>query len=120
MYSRLANIVVLCPAFWKIPTGLTAEACPTVLGSRRRRYFPPNYDGLIKSQSAALIHELVHLYMPFDDSEWDEEYDIQDLVLLNATSSVMNAQNYAAYAASVQAGCDDFPLPPTVSRDDGL
>lgn len=38
---------------------------------------------------------------------------------LNATESLKNAQNFAAYAASVEAGCDRFPLAPT-ARDNDL
>lgn len=70
------------------------------------------------SQFGALIHELVHLYSPFEEEDLDEVYRIQDLVDLNATASLKNAQNYAAYAASVQAGCKRFPIRPTAAEND--
>lgn len=104
---------------WNLPTGLTADSCPDIVGRRSRRRFSPNNDALMRSQFAAVLHELVHLYNPFEEEGFKETYLIQDLVDLNATDSLQNAQNYVAYAAAIQAGCDQFPLSPT-AREDGL
>lgn len=49
------------------------------------------------TQFAVLVHELVHVYNRFDARE--EVYDLQDVVGLNATRSLENAQNFASYAA---------------------
>ena len=73
----------------------------------------------MRSQLATLVHELVHLYSPFEEDGFVERYRIQDIVDLNATDSLKNAQNYAAYAAAVEAGCDRFPMSPT-TRDNDL
>ena len=93
---------------WNLPTRLTADSCPDIIGRRSRRRFSPNNDALMRSQFAGVLHELVHLYNPFEVEGFKETYLIQDLVELNATDSLQNAQNYVAYAASIQAGCVRF------------
>ena len=121
-YQPLSNVIILCPPFWNVPVGLTADACPTLVGRRRPRLIP-NDDTLMRSQFAALIHELVHLYSPYSDAEEEdvnEVYRIQDLVDLGAAASVANPQNFAAYAAAVQAGCKRWPARPKVVNEDGL
>ena len=117
LYEPGTNFVVLCPPMWNLPTGLTADSCPDVIGRRSRRRFSPNNDGLMRSQFAGVLHELVHLYNPFEEEGFKEAYSIQDLVDLNATDSLQNPQNYVAYAAAIQAGCDQFPLSPTATED---
>ena len=103
---------------WNLPTGLTADSCPDVVGRRRGRRFSPNNDALMRSQFAGVLHELVHLYNTFEKEGFKETYLIQDLVELSATDSLQNAQNYVAYASAIQAGCDEFPLSPTAREDD--
>ena len=103
---------------WNLPIGLTEDSCPDIIGRRSRRRFSRNNDGLMRSQFAGVLHELVHLYNPFEEEGFKETYLIQDLVDLNATASLQNAQNYVAYAAAVEAGCEQFPLSPTAREDD--
>ncbi|KAL8720151.1 MAG: hypothetical protein Q9225_002939 [Loekoesia sp. 1 TL-2023] len=115
------NFVVLCPPFWHLRLGLTDDACPSVVGTRRRRRLEPNDDALMESKYAVLLHELVHLYNPFEPSaevDIDEKYLIQDLVDLDAAEALANAQSYTAYAAAVQAGCIQWPMTPTKREDD--
>ena len=49
------------------------------------------------TQFAVLVHELVHVYNGFDERV--EVYDLVDVVGLNASRSLGNAQNFASYAA---------------------
>ena len=72
----------------------------------------------MRSQFATLVHELVHLYSPFEEDGFGERYRIQDLVELDAEDSLRNAGNYAAYAAAVGVGCERFPVAPVAGGDD--
>lgn len=88
-----AKIVSICPIFWTLPRVARKAACPWVVNGRLLTE-PWN---LRTTQYAVLVHELVHVYNRFDDR--DEVYDLGDVVGLNATGSLGNAQNFASYAA---------------------
>lgn len=88
-----AKVVSVCPIFWTLPRVARKAACPWVVHGRLLTE-PWN---LRTTQYAVLVHELAHVYNRFDDR--DEVYDLGDLVGLNATGSLGNAQNFASYAA---------------------
>lgn len=88
--DRFVNI---CPNFWTLPRIVRKAACPRVAGGKLLTE-PWN---LRTTQYAVLVHELVHVYNRFDNR--DEVYDLLDVVGLNASKSLGNAQNYASYAA---------------------
>lgn len=88
-----AKIVSVCPIFWTLPRVARKAACPWVANGELLTE-PWN---LRTTQYAVLVHELVHVYNRFDARE--EVYDLADVVGLNATRSLENAQNFASYAA---------------------
>ena len=89
-----AKIISICPIFWTLPYVASKAACPLVDTDGKLLTEPFN---LRTTQFAVLVHELVHVYNAFDNR--DEVYDMDDVVGLNATRSLENAQNYASYAA---------------------
>lgn len=101
------KMVAICPHFWLLPHIAHKTACPRIVNGKV--LIEPT--SLIVTQFGILVHELVHIYNRFDDS-WQEVYTFDDVVGLDAIRSVENAQNYATYAAAVQAGCTEFPAPP--------
>ena len=88
-----ARIVSICPIFWTLPRIARKAACPWVVDGELKTE-PWN---LRTTQYAVLVHELVHVYNRFDDR--NEVYNMADVVGLNATRSLENAQNFASYAA---------------------
>ena len=94
-----AKILSVCPIFWTLPRIARRAACPLV-GNGELLTEPWN---LRTTQFAVLVHELAHVYNGFDDRE--EVYDLADVVGLDATRSLGNAQNFASYAAGESVGC---------------
>ena len=88
-----AKILSICPNFWTLPRVARRAVCPLVLNGELLTE-PWN---LRTTQFAVLVHELAHVYNGFDDR--DEVYDLADVVGLDATRSLGNAQNFASYAA---------------------
>ena len=87
------KFVYICPSFWTLPRIARKAACPWVVAGKLLTE-PWN---LRTTQYAVLVHELVHVYNRFDSRE--EVYDLLDVVGLNASKSLGNAQNFASYAA---------------------
>lgn len=60
---------------------------------------------------AILVHEFVHMHNNADGRRADvpEVYDLVGCVGLGVEESLGNAQSWAFYAASVWAGCIDYP-----------
>ena len=88
-----AKIISICPIFWTLPRIARKAACPWVANGELLTE-PWN---LRTTQFAVLVHELVHVYNGFDEKV--EVYDLVDVVGLNASRSLGNAQNFATYAA---------------------
>ncbi|KAL9136617.1 MAG: hypothetical protein Q9175_002177 [Cornicularia normoerica] len=88
-----AKFVSICPIFWTIPRIARKAACPRVANGELLTE-PWN---LRTTQYAVLVHEMVHVYNRFNVKE--EVYDMADVVGLDATRSLENAQNFASYAA---------------------
>lgn len=88
-----SKILSLCPMFWTLPRVARKAACPRVVNGQLETE-PWN---LRTTQYAVLVHELVHIYNRFDETY--EVYDLADVIGLNATRSLGNAQNFASYAA---------------------
>ena len=88
------KMVAICPHFFLLPHIARKTACPQIANGK----VLTEPTSLIKTQYAILVHELVHIYNRFDDSE-EEVYGFDDVVGLDAIRSVENAQNYASYAA---------------------
>ena len=94
------GLVVLCPDFWTLKAFPNIDDCPAVSGRRRHRKFVEYGSGLIYSQFASLLHELIHLYNPVDGGlELGEVYTAQDCTNLDSRKSIRNAGNWALYAA---------------------
>lgn len=64
----------------------------------------------------SVVHMLAHVYVPgsldFGNSVVKEVDGVQAAIELNATEGLVNANNYAFYAAAIQAGCTDWPIVP--------
>ena len=88
------KLVSICPIFWTLPRIARRAACPRI--AKGKVLTEPM--SLMITQYVVLVHELVHIYNKFDDSR-QEMYGFDDVVGLDATRSVENAQNYAIYAA---------------------
>ena len=88
-----AKIVSICPIFWTLPRIARKAACPWVANGELLTE-PWN---LVTTQYAVLVHEMVHVYNRFDVRE--EVYQMGDVIGLDATRSLGNAQNFASYAA---------------------
>lgn len=101
---------MICPDFWTLPAGLTSGSCPKVVGYRAT----PNDEALIGSMYGTVVHMLANVYVPesldYGNSVVEQVNDVQDAIELNATESLVNANNYALYAASIQAGCTNWPV----------
>lgn len=133
---------MICPSFWTLPAGLTRANCPKVVDNKAA----PNDEALIRSMYGSIVHMLVNVYLPesldYGNSVVEEVNNVQDAVALNATESMVNANNYALYAGgehgllpfhycytdisswtnwhvqyltlvlAIQAGCTDWPIVP--------
>ena len=97
---RPAEVLSICPIFWTLPHFALKAACPRVDVDGNLLTEPFN---LRTTQFAVLVHELVHIYNPLDNKQ--EVYDMEDVVGLNASRSLQNAQNYASYAAGESFVC---------------
>ena len=90
---------MICPSFWDMPAGLTAASCPAVVNNRAT----PNDESLIRSMYGVVLHTLVNVYVPasldYGNSVVREVINVQEAIELNATQSLVNANNYALYAA---------------------
>lgn len=90
---------MICPDFWTLPAGLTSGSCPKVVGNRAT----PNDEALIGSIYGTVVHMLANVYVPesldYGNSVVEQVNDVQDAIELNATESLVNANNYALYAA---------------------
>ncbi|KAI4176944.1 MAG: hypothetical protein LQ343_000801 [Gyalolechia ehrenbergii] len=102
--------VILCPAFWDFVDFPGIDDCVSVGGRRGRKRFLDSGGTLVDTKYSVLLHELMHLYNPFDGAnKTDEVYDIQGCADLDKIKSVANAENWAYYADSVRSGCTRFP-----------
>lgn len=99
-----AQFVMLCPNFFVIPEEPNVGACPRL----RRNTMTPNDDSLVLNQQTQLVHELAHVYgigggVDGRGRNWRqgeyEPYLLQEVIDLNASDSVNNAQNFAFYYA---------------------
>ena len=88
--------VYLCPNFFRLPRVARRAACPVV--DPVSNQFVGDGFNLAFSQYGVLVHEMYHLYNT-ENTLTSEIYDIQGAVDLTEEASVMNAQNYALYAA---------------------
>ncbi|KAL9135213.1 MAG: hypothetical protein Q9175_003597 [Cornicularia normoerica] len=92
------EIIMICPSFWTLPAGLTRANCPKVVDNKAA----PNDEALIRSMYGSIVHMLVNVYLPesldYGNSVVEEVINVQDAVALNATESMVNANNYALYA----------------------
>lgn len=89
---RPVKMLAICPVFWTLPHVAWKAACPWVVNGE----LLTEAGNLGSMQYAVLVHELVHVYNRFDVKE--EVYDLVDVVRLNASRSLGNAQNFASYA----------------------
>ena len=102
--SYSPGIVGICPLFWPLRSAPLKVDCPIL---ENNKLFPPNDAASIdRTRYHVLVHELAHLYIT---NAPRETYDIQGCVELNATASLMNAQNFAFYASTERANCTEFP-----------
>lgn len=91
-------LVVLCPKMWDLPFVLPQKKfCPRLDGSEYTSDTWFQYNRFI-----VVMHKIVHLY----SQPWlhPEKFDINDMVALDQSASVMNVNNFAFYASS------QFPL----------
>ena len=64
----------------------------------------PNNEALTRSMYGVIVRMLAHVYVP-ESVKYDETVDnVQDVIELNETASLANANNYALYA-----GCESQP-----------
>lgn len=93
------ELVMICPSFWTLPAGLTSPSCPAVVDNRAT----PNDEALIRSMYGTIVHMLANVYLPgsldYGNSVVEQVNDVQDAIELNETESLVNANNYALYAA---------------------
>lgn len=65
----------------------------------------PDDTTMVANMYAAVMHELVHIYHPVTAAEegeaFREVYDVQKAIDLSAKESLLNANNYALYAAGM-------------------
>lgn len=92
------ELIYICPSFFHLPPGLRPDECPKLADNKL-----PG-DKLAESMYSALIHELVHMYYPKTAGdpktpERNEVYDLQECIDLDSKRSMLNAQNYAYFAA---------------------
>ena len=98
-YQRESELVILCPAFWKIQDEEPwSQNCPH-LG---RNTLTPNDNALSNNQQGHLVHELAHMYgASTTPVAWQdvimEPYAVMDAVNLNEAASLVNAASYALY-----------------------
>lgn len=63
----------------------------------------PNDEALIRSMYGTIVHMLANVYLPgsldYGNSVVEQVNDVQDAIELNETESLVNANNYALYAA---------------------
>lgn len=94
------GVIFICPYFWtRFPLPFHSD-CPTVLNN----VLVPDSAILSVNQYAAMIQQLVHLYVPGVRSTADEVSQVQEAVNLDAKASLGNANNYALYAAGKPLG----------------
>lgn len=103
---------MICPSFWNIVPALGASSCPAIVNNRAT----PNDKSLVRSMFGVVLHTLVNVYVPatldYGNSVVLPVINVQDAIDLNTTQSLVNANNYALYAASVRAGCTNWPIVP--------
>lgn len=88
------KVLSICPIFWTLPRVARKAACPRVSNGE---IVSPDAWNLATTQFAVLVHELAHIYNDYDNRE--EVYGVKEVIALNATRSLENAQNFAYYAA---------------------
>ena len=89
------EIIMICPSFWRLPAVLKETACPRVVDNR----MVPNDEALIRSMYGSIVRMLAHVYVP-ESVRHDETVDVlQDVIELNETASLVNANSYALYAS---------------------
>ncbi|KAM0802040.1 hypothetical protein BDR22DRAFT_846297 [Usnea florida] len=107
------EIIFICPSFWTLPPALGASGCPAVVDNRAT----PNDEALIRSMLGVVLHTLVNVYVPaslnYGNSPAQEVVNVQDAIELNTTQSLVNANNYALYAAC-EFFMARFSFPPPV------
>lgn len=95
------NFVLLCPSFWVLPVGPLRKACPSIADGT----LVPNEAWLQLNQEAAIIHEMVHIYLGGSFSLSNETYRIADAVALGEVESLLNPSNYAFFYSGTSFLC---------------
>lgn len=95
-----AELLILCPSFWKLPDEPPNALCPRL----RRGIWRPNDSRLVVNKYAAVIHELAVMYIAQDQElkdkkHWAEVAKVMDAVELSPGRSAASGVNYAFYAA---------------------
>ena len=105
-----SEIIMICPAFWDMPSGLTRSSCPRVVDNR----MVPNDETLMRSMFGSIVRILAHIYVPesldYGNSYVETVDNVQDVIELNETASLVNANNYGFYASGKLWGWSLFPF----------
>ena len=71
----------------------------------------PNDEALVQSMYGSIVRMLAHVYVP-ESVQYDETVDnVQDVIELNETASLVNANNYALYASCESQAWSLLPTP---------
>ena len=98
------EVIVICPSFWTLRSDLAANSCPRVVKDRA----VPNDDALIRSMYSAVVRMLVNVYLPESLAYGRSKVKaVQDVIELNETASLLNANTYGLYAGG-KCGAEFF------------
>ena len=106
MWTPGSTIISLCPTFFRIPYDPVPDYCPTFDGQGKISS-PSNIGDLQFNQEAAILHELVHMYLPWHYV--DEWRTLAGSLALSSLNQRRNPSNYAYFYSGKLALLFPFP-----------